>query len=72
MYVPILESFNTILPALSAMATEQANPTKMTMETIKQLLDYCAMQEQAVITYKTSNMILVIHSDAGYCNEKKS
>jgi hypothetical protein len=31
----------TILPALSLIATEQAKPTQRTMETIKQLLDYC-------------------------------
>jgi hypothetical protein len=63
---------NTILPALSATATEQAKPTEKTMETIKQLLDYCAMQEEAVISYKASKMILAVHSDARYCNEKKS
>jgi hypothetical protein len=63
---------NTILPALSAIATEQAKPMEKTMETIKQLLDYCAMQEEAVIFYKASRMILAVHSDAGCCNEKKS
>jgi hypothetical protein len=63
---------NTILPALSAITTEQAKPMEKTMETIKQLLDYCAMQEEAVISYKASKMILAVHSDAGYCNEKKS
>jgi hypothetical protein len=30
------------------------------------------MQEEAVISYKASKMILAVHSDAGYCNEKKS
>jgi hypothetical protein len=63
---------NTILPALSAIATEQAKPTEKTMDTIKQLLDYCATQEEAVISYKASKMILTVHSDAGYCNKKKS
>jgi len=42
------------------------------MTIIKQLLDYCATQEEAVILYKASKMILAVHSDAGYCNEKKS
>jgi hypothetical protein len=41
------------------------------MEKVKQLLDYCASQEEAIITYNKSKMILVVHSDAGYCNEKK-
>jgi hypothetical protein len=63
---------NTILPALSAIATKQAKPTEKTKATIQQLLDYCAMQEEPVIAYKASKMILAIHSDAGYCNEKNS
>jgi hypothetical protein len=62
---------NTILPTLSAIATEQANLTEKTMETIKQLLDYCTTQEEVVISYKASKMILAVHSDAGYCNGKK-
>ncbi len=40
--------------------------------TIKQLLDYCATQEEAVIAYKASKMILAVHSDNGYCNKKNS
>jgi hypothetical protein len=60
------------LTALSSIATEQANPTLRMMETIKQLLDYCATQEEAIITYNASNMILAVHSDAGYCNEKNA
>jgi hypothetical protein len=63
---------NTILPALSAITTEQAQPTEKTKETITQLLDYCATQEEAIITYSASKMILAVHSNAGYCNEKKS
>ncbi len=42
-----------------------------TKETLTQLLDYCATQEEAIMTYSASKMILAIHSDAGYCNEKK-
>ncbi len=44
----------TILPALSAITTKQAKPTEKTKATIKQLLDYCAMQEEPVIAYKAS------------------
>ena len=62
----------TILTALSAIATEQAKPTQETMKRAKQLLDYCATQEDAMITYNASKMILAVHSDAGYANEKKS
>jgi hypothetical protein len=63
---------STILPAPSAIATKQAKPTEKMRATIKQMLDYCVMQEEAVLAYKASNMILVVHSNAGYCNKKKS
>jgi len=62
----------TMLVALNAIATQQASPTQKTLERVKQLLDYCASQEEAVITYHASNMILAIHSDAGYLNESKA
>jgi hypothetical protein len=63
---------STILPALSSLATKQAKPTQKTMEKVNQLLDYCATQEDAIITYLASKMILCIHSDAGCCNEKNA
>jgi hypothetical protein len=42
------------------------------LEEVKQVLDYCASQEEAIITYRASKMILAVHSDAGYLNECKS
>jgi hypothetical protein len=36
------------------------------------MLDYCATHPNATIRYKTSEMILNIHSDAGYLNEPKA
>ncbi len=51
-YVRAVDS--TILPALSAVATKQANPSKKMRATIKQLLDYCATQDKAVLAYKAS------------------
>ena len=62
----------TMLPALSAIASEQAEPTKNTMKKCKQFLDYAATQEEAVLTYKASDMVLAIHSDSSYLNEKQS
>ena len=62
----------TMLVALNAIATQQASPTLKTLDRVKQLLDYCASQEEAVLTYHASDMILAIHSDAGYLNETKS
>jgi hypothetical protein len=52
--------------------TQQASPTQKTTERVKQLLDYCASQEEAALTYHASNMVLAIHSDAGYLNESKA
>jgi hypothetical protein len=63
---------STILPALSSLATEQAKPTQKTIEKVKQLLDCCATQEEAIITYSARKMILCIHSHAGYCNKKNA
>ncbi len=42
------------------------------MAKVKQLLDYCASQEEAIITYNASKMVLAVHSNAGYANEKKA
>ena len=44
----------------------------MTIKKVKQLVDYCATQEEAIIIYNASKMILAIHSNAGYCNEKNA
>ena len=37
-----------------------------------QLLDYLASQKEAVLTYSASEMILAVHSNAGYLNEPKA
>jgi hypothetical protein len=62
----------TLLTSLSAIAATQSKPTENTMKNVRQFLDYVASQEDAVITYRASDMILSIHSDAGYCNEPHS
>jgi len=63
---------STMLDALNAIAMQQASPMQKTMERVKQLLDYCASQEEAVLTYHASDMVLAIHSNAGYLNESKA
>ena len=62
----------TMLVALSAIAYEQASPTKSTMKKVDQFLDYAASQEQAVLTYEASDMVLEVHSDASYLRESKA
>ncbi len=62
----------TMLVALSSLAAEQCKPTERTMEKCKQFLDYAATQEDAVITYRKSDMVLAIHSDASYLSEPRA
>jgi len=66
-YARALDS--TMLPALSAIASQQADPTEETMSRTLQFLDYVASQEEAIITFRASDMVLTVHSDAGYLNE---
>jgi hypothetical protein len=57
-----------ILTSLSSIATEQAKPTKETMINVKQLLDYCSTQEEAIITYNDISG----SQRRGICKRKKS
>jgi hypothetical protein len=61
-----------MLTPLSALASEQATPTEQAMQNCLQFLDYAASQEEAIITYRASNMKLAIHSDALYLSEPKA
>jgi hypothetical protein len=61
-----------LLSVLSSLASQQANPTEKTMELCKQFLDYMAMQDNAILIYCASNMVLAIHSDASYLSKQKS
>ncbi len=58
-----------MLTPLSVLASQQSKPTVETMKRVQQFLNYAATQEPAVLTYRASDMILVIHSDASYLNE---
>ena len=63
---------STMLTALSAIASAQAEPTEETMERCKLFLDYAATHQDAIITYHASDMVLVVHSDASYLSEPKA
>jgi hypothetical protein len=60
---------STLLIAHSSLASAQAAPTEHTMSLVKWLLNYAATQPNVVLTYKKSDMILAIHSDASYLSE---
>ncbi len=68
-YVRAVDS--TILTTLNAIATQQAAPTQDTLEEIQQVLDYCASQEEAILMYHKSSMILAAHSNTSYLNKHK-
>ena len=59
----------TILPAMSSIASTQANATEETEQRVKQLLDYLATLPNAKIRFYASNMVLNVHSDASYLSE---
>jgi hypothetical protein len=63
---------STMLTLLSALASEQATPTEKTMQKCLQFLDYAASQDDAIVTYRASDMKLAIHSDASYLSEPKA
>eukprot|EP00804_Cyclotella_cryptica_P006027 CCRYP_000266-RA/>CCRYP_000266-RA protein AED:0.28 eAED:0.30 QI:0/0/0/1/1/1/3/0/662 len=55
-----------LLCPISASASQSAAPTQDTMTQTLQLLNYLATQEEAVITYHASEMVLAAHSDVSY------
>jgi hypothetical protein len=61
-----------LLPALSSLASQQANPTERMMELCNIFLDFMSCQEEAILTYQASDMVLAIHSNASYLSEPKS
>ena len=63
---------NTILPGLSAIASEQATPTERTAKCTNHLLDYLATHPEAKVRYYVSDMILNVHSDASYLSESRT
>ena len=63
---------NTILVALSTIASEQSYATSNTAKKITQLLNYLATNPDATIRYKNSGMVLWVHSDASYLSCPKS
>ena len=62
----------TMLVALSEISATQSKATSETKEKLDWLLDYAASQPISKITYKASNMILHVHSDASYLSAPKA
>ncbi len=52
---------STLLCPISAIASQSPKPNKDTMRQTLQLLNYLATQEDAVLTYHASDMVLAVH-----------
>ena len=63
---------DTILPALSATASEQSNTTENTEKKVLKLLNYLATHPEANVRFHASDMVLNIHSDASYLSEPRA
>ena len=63
---------STLLFPTSAITSQPATPTEEKMIQRHQLLDYIATQEDAVITYTSSDIKLAVHSDASYLSDPKA
>ncbi len=50
---------------------QQSAATKQNEQEISQLLDYVATYPNEGIIYRSSGMVLAVHSDAGFNNESK-
>jgi hypothetical protein len=57
---------NTMLVPLGDIAAQQNKPTKATMQTVVDFLNYCATHPNAIIRYYASDMCLWIDGDASY------
>ena len=58
-----------LIKPMALLAKEQSNPTEATMERLNRFLNYIAQNQQAVLSYRPSDMQLVIHSDASHHSE---
>ena len=56
----------TMMTALIELSGQQSKPTANTAREIKQFLNYYVTYPEARIQYHASDMILYVHSDAGY------
>jgi hypothetical protein len=63
---------STLLCPISAIVSQSSKPTKDTMRQTLLLHDYLATQEDAVISYHASNMVLAVHCNASYLSEPKA
>ena len=61
-----------MITALSSIASQKSAPTAATMKQVNHYLDYCAFQEDAIMTFQKSDMKLARHINAEYLNNPKT
>ena len=62
----------SMLPALSTIASDKANPTETTWKKVETCFNYAATHPDAIIAYRASKMILAAHSDASHLSERET
>jgi len=62
----------TMLHALNELATDITRGDEQTMKAMNHFLNYCYTHPDAGIRYQASEMILWLHSDAGYNNSRNA
>jgi hypothetical protein len=63
---------STLLCPISAIASQSSKPSDETMRQTLQLLDYLTTQEDTLLSYHASDMVLAVHSNASYVSEPKA
>jgi hypothetical protein len=62
---------STLLCPISAIASQSANPTEKTLELTNHLLDDLGTQEEVILTYNPSKMVLAAHRNASYLSKQR-
>ena len=61
-----------MLTALIYISTQQANSDENRMKKVKIFKDYSATHPNAIVTFRVSDIILAVHSNASYFSETKA
>ena len=59
---------NKLLIGIISIVSHQAAATQRTNDSINQILDYCATYPANCILYRSSDLVLCAHSEAGFHN----
>ena len=62
---------NKLLVAINAIGAQQASATEATNEAVATLLDYVSTYPDDGLLFRSSDMVIAAHADAGFHNETK-